>query len=412
MDSYLIRQKQIIDFRNSFEVKALEAYYSKPCIFSALGESRRESTHSNFLAWLLTPKPERNDHGLGDLPLRKFLETLVLACQLPHSAGAGKMAPDLINAVTSGAYKLSDIVVSRETVLDDNRFDVFIKGHIEFDGSKRPFFVLIENKVKSSEHNSQTERYYEALRRAVSPSAVLLSIFLTPSLNSLYESRITPSCECKEFIELNYQYLADYVIVPCRDSLPEGSIKRYLDEYLLALSLPETNQNKGDVKMAVTYEERELLSQFWDKHKDLLTSALSAIGECVPLSDEEAKIMEEASEVIRNAGVRDTGKYSWVFKERGRGDNLSKRQLVQEVVAFYSNVNKGITVRDLCEKFPNAVKPIDIANEKSHECYNFNSPVTCSDGQAVVYNQWRLNNINAFIASAESLGFVITRLVN
>ena len=409
MDSYLIRQKQIIDFRNSPEVKALEAYYSKPCIFSALGESRRESTHSNFLAWLLTPKPERNDHGLGDLPLRKFLETLVLACQLHHSAEAGKMAPDLINAVTSGAYKLSDIAVNRETVLEDNRFDIFIKGHIDFNGSKRPLFILIENKVKSSEHNLQTERYYEALRRAVSPSAILLSIFLTPSLNSLYESRVTPSCECKEFIELNYQYLADYVITPCRDSLPNGSIKRYLDEYLLALSLPETNQNKGDIKMAVTKEERELLLQFWDKHKDLLTSVLSAIGECVSLNDEEAQIMEKASEVVKNAGIRDTGKYSWTYKGRGGSDNLSKRQLVQEVVAFYVNVNKGVTVRDLCEKFPESVKSIDIANEMSRNCYNFNSPVTCIDGQAVVYNQWRVNNINTFIAGAENLGFIITR---
>ena len=311
MNSLSIRQKQIIDFGNSAEFKELDAYYSQPSIFSALGVSRHENTHSNFLAWLLTPKPEKNDHGLGDLPLRKFLETLALACAFLHSAG--KLAPNLSFAITTGAYTLSGVTVEREKVIPTGRLDIYLTSKIAFDGEEYPLTVLIENKVKSSEHDSQTGRYLEALRPPTSHPGFFLSVFLTPLSNREYERLNEPTCEAKEFIELNYQYLADYVIEPCRDNAPEGSVKRYLDEYLLALGLPETRQDKGDIIMAISKEERDLLVRFWNKHKDLLTAAMLSIGDCVPLDDDEAEVMQKASQTLQNAVQRDLSRFSWQF---------------------------------------------------------------------------------------------------
>ncbi len=316
MDEFAKRQKQIIDFGNSPEFKELDAYYSQPSIFSALGVSRHENTHSNFLAWLLTPKPEKNNHGLGDLPLRKFLETLTLACALPHSAG--KIAPDLSAAIATGAYTLSDVAVEREKHIGASRLDIYISGKIEFDDAQRSFAIIIENKVKTSEHDSQTVRYLEALRGSVSRPGVFLSIFLTPLPNRDYERLDAPTCEAKEYIELNYQYLADYVIAPCRNSVPAGSIKRYLDEYLLALSLPETQQDKGDIIMAINENERDLLARFWEKHKDLLTAVMLSIGDCVPLDDAEAEIMQKASQALKDAIQRDLSRFSWAFSGGGK----------------------------------------------------------------------------------------------
>lgn len=315
MDSFTKRQKQIIDFGNSPEFKELDAYYSQPSIFSALGVSRHENTHSNFLAWLLTPRPEKNDHGLGDLPLRKFLETLTLACALPHSAG--KIAPEMSVAITAGAYELSEITVEREKAIDGGRLDIYLAGKIKFDGAQRSLAILIENKVKSSEHDSQTVRYLEALRSSVPRPDILLSVFLTPLPNRDYERLDAPTCEAKEFIELNYQYLADYVITPCKNSVPEGSIKQYLNEYLLALSLPETRQDKGDIIMAINENERNLLSRFWEKHRDLLTAVMLSIGDCVPLEDDEAEIMQKASKALKDAIQRDLSCFSWTFSGGG-----------------------------------------------------------------------------------------------
>lgn len=406
MSSLSSRKKQIIDFGNSVEFKRLDAYYSRPSIFSALGVSRHENTHSNFLAWLLTPKPEKNDHGLGDTPLRKFLETLALACMLPHSAG--KLSPELSDAITTGAYALSGIAVEREKYIGTGRLDIYLEGNIAFGGSEYPLTLIIENKVKSSEHDSQTGRYLEALRPPVSRPGIFLSVFLTPLPNREYERLGEPTCEAKEFIELNYQYLADNVIEPCRDAAPEGNVKRYLDEYLFALGLPETRQDKGEIIMAISKEERELLTLFWNKHKDLLTAVMLSMSDCVPLEDDEAEIVQKASQTIKGALQRDLSRFSWRFS--GGGVNLSKRQLVQEVIAFYALVNPGVTVSELCEKFPGAVAPLDVAKTKSAACYNLSDDklIKCADGYAAVYNQWHKNNIAAFIAHAEKLGYTIS----
>lgn len=415
MDPLLIRQKQIMDFGNSVEFKKLDAYYSQPSIFSALGVSRHENTHSNFLAWLLTPKPEKNDHGLGDMPLRKFLETLVRACALPHSRG--KLSPQLANAITTGAYTLSGISVEREKSIGTGRLDIYLEGRILFDGSDYPLTVIIENKVKSSEHDSQTGRYLEALRSPVSRPEILLSIFLTPLSNREYELLNEPTCEAKEFIELNYQYLADYVITPCRDSAPEGSVKRYLSEYLLALSLPETRQDKGDIIMAISKEERELLAQFWDKHKDLLTAAMLSIGDCVPLEDAEAEVIQKASRALKNALQRDTSRFSWEFS--GGGVNLPKSRLVLEIVTHYAAENGPLTFARLKEAFPDELQggtfgvfaPLGAAspsNFKGHKRYYTDEAVMLSDGPVAVCTQWRADNIAGFIACAEKLGYIIS----
>ena len=407
MNSLSKLQKQIIDFGNSVEFKELDAYYSQPSIFSALGVSRHENTHSNFLAWLLTPKPEKNDHSLGDIPLRKFLETLALACALPHSAG--KLSPELSGAITTGAYTLSNIVVEREKHIGVGRLDIYLEGNIAFDGSEYPLTLIIENKVKSREHDAQTGRYLEALRPPVLRPGIFLSVFLTPLPNREYERLGEPTCEAKEFIELNYQYLADYVIEPCRDTAPEGSVKRYLSEYLLALSLPETRQDKGEIIMAISKEERDLLARFWDKHKDLLTAAMLSIGDCVPLEDDEADVMQKASQALKDAVQRDLSRFSWQFSGGG-GVSRSKRQLVQEVIAYYALVNPDLTVSELCEKFPGAVAPLEVAKTKSAACYNLSEDnlIKCADGYAAVYNQWHKNNIAAFIAHAEKLGYIIS----
>lgn len=406
MDSFTKRQKQIIDFGNSEEFKALDAYFSRPSIFSALGVSRRENTHSNFLAWLLTPGPEKNNHGLGDLPLRKFLETISLACTLPHSRG--KIFPELSAAIAAGTYSLSEITVEREKPLGDGRADIFIQGNIEFDGSKTLLIILIENKIKSSEHDSQTERYLKAVRASVSHPNIFLCIYLTPLLNRDYELRGKPDCKAQEFIQLNYQYLADYVIEPCKNSLPEGSIKRYLDEYLLALSLPETRQNKGDIIMAVNSEEKDLLARFWEKHKDLLTAVMLSIGDYVPLDDAEKEIVSKASEAIGNAVQRDLSRFSWEFSGKS-GTDCSKRGLVQEVIAHFAITNPQITVSELCEKFSGAVTSLEDALTKSALCYNLSEEklIRCADGKAAVYNQWHARNIGAFINQAKKLGYII-----
>jgi len=413
-----MRNKQIIDFVNSVEVKHLNEYYSQPSIFGALGVSRHENTHSNFLAWLLTPKPTRNDHGFDDLPLRKLLEALALVCgSLKHATD--KLEPNVANAIISGGYSLSNITVEREKHIGVGRLDIYIEGTIALDGAEYPLRLVIENKIKSTEHDSQTGRYQEALNRSISRPGIFLSVYLTPLNNRDYESLDAPECEAQDFIQLNYQYLVNYVITPCRDQAPEGSIKKYLDEYLLALGLPELRQDKGDIIMAVSKEERDLLSRFWDRHKDLLMAAIVTIGDHVPLDDAEHKIVSEASQAIEKAVQRDITRYSWGFSGKKGNSNLPKNRLVLEIVGHYAAKHPTITLDELKQIFPDTIQggtfgvfaPIELAdssNFKGHKRYYTEEAISLTDCSVAVSNQWRAENISAFIDCAEQLGYKIS----
>ena len=397
-------QKQIKNFENSSEYKDLQSFYSQPSLFKALGVARHENTHSNFLAWLLDSS---SNHGLGDLPLRQFLHTVSRACMLSHSGG--KLSPDLAVALAVEQFAVSDISVEREKQLDsESRADIFIKCKVSFDSKVLLLTILIENKIASREFNSETVRYQEALRRAVSPPDEFIGIYLTPMPNSLYEPRITPSCECKDFIELNYQYLADYVVVPCLERLPEGSIKRYLEEYLLALCLPgdSKGKTKGVEKMAISKEEKDLLSSFWYKHKDLIATAVLYLSEYVPLKGDDKEEISQLADTFSDN--RDRTRYSWEFQGRV-GSNLSKRQLVQEVIGDYVKAKPSITVAELSSRFSGAVVSVETARTRSIACYNLSEDklVKCSDGLAAVYNQWRISTVDSFIEEAEKLGYKI-----
>lgn len=305
------RQKQILDFVNSKEYRQLADFYTQPSLFSALGVSRKEDTHNNFLAWLLTPAPQKNNHGLGDLALRKLLETLALICgDLIHALG--KIPQEVSNVILAGDYTLTNIVAEREKHIGAGRLDIDIEGYISFDGDEYPIRLMIENKVKSSEHDGQTERYQAILNQSILRPGIFLGVYLTPLNNREYEALTAPQCEAKEFIQLNYQYLADYVIVPCRNQAAEGSVKKYLDEYLLALGLPELRQ-EGDIIMAISKEERDLLARFWDKHKELLIAAMLSISNSDAVDDSEHEVIKKATAALQSAAQRDMKRYSWTF---------------------------------------------------------------------------------------------------
>lgn len=70
------KYKRFLDMRNSEEYLSLQQYYHKKTIFDVLGVARQENPHSSFLSWLLNPF---ESHGMGDFPLKRFLETACFA---------------------------------------------------------------------------------------------------------------------------------------------------------------------------------------------------------------------------------------------------------------------------------------------------------------------------------------------
>ena len=410
------RQKQILDFTNSSEQSNLEAFYSQTSFFGALGVSRHENTHNNFISWLLAPRNARNNHKLGDKPLRKLLETLALVCgSLPHALG--KLSQDVSNALISGSYQLSEISVEREKHIGTGRLDIYVEGFITFNDKTYPLQIVIENKIKSSERDNQTLRYQEALAPSRTRPGVYIDVYLTPLATCEYVKLGQSQCDAQSFIQLNYQYLADYVISPCRDIATSANIKQYLTEYLLALSLPALRQDSGDAVMAFSEEERDLLSRFWDKHKDLLTAAIEALAASDILEGDEHATMKKASETLQNAARRDLTKYSWTYKSHQGGTKLAKGRLVLEILSHYASQNQHVTFDELKIIFPDSLQgshgvfallsDAQPDNFKGHTRYHVDDAIQIADAVIAACSQWRSTNIVNFIQAAEELGYSV-----
>lgn len=125
-------------------------------IFDALGVARVEIRHSNFLAWLLDPA---ESHGQGSLFLRAILMDLLRQAPV-------KDRP--FSPVQLDGRDMRGVEVRREW----KNIDLLITCQ------DPDFVVAVENKIDSSEHDKQLERYEDTVNKEFPDSGKLL-VFLT-----------------------------------------------------------------------------------------------------------------------------------------------------------------------------------------------------------------------------------------
>lgn len=123
-------------------------------IFDVLKISRTEIRHSNMLAWLLNP---RGNHGLGDSFLKEIFQMII----------ANK-----IN-VKNDSVKILKEDFSKTVILREwENIDILCKSD--------HFVIVIENKIDSSEHDNQLERYYNIVEKKYTNQKKIY-IYLTPN---------------------------------------------------------------------------------------------------------------------------------------------------------------------------------------------------------------------------------------
>lgn len=147
--------------------------------------------------------------------------------------------------------------------------------------------IAIENKVKSDEHESQTNAYMDyMLEKSSRQFDYLLPIFLTPATNSEMMSNAgklsDPKLKGKDlpcvnrlFLLLNYQYLMDGVLTPCQTAFKGERIFDILTEYVSCLgkSIEESESVASEdtaAVMAVSREEKSLSRHLWKNYQDVL----------------------------------------------------------------------------------------------------------------------------------------------
>src|SRR5690606_34628615 len=112
---------EIIKFKNDPDFQKLEIFYYSKSFSEILGVSRREISHSGFLAWLLS---NTESHNLGDFPIKKFLDIVL---KFSNDKLKGEHS-DLYNSFVTEDYEIERVIVKPELALKDvGRLDIYME---------------------------------------------------------------------------------------------------------------------------------------------------------------------------------------------------------------------------------------------------------------------------------------------
>lgn len=277
-DNFTIDQirDEIIKFKNDPDFQKLENFYYSKSFSEILGVSRREISHSGFLAWLLD---NLESHNLGEFPIKKFLDIIL---KFSNDKLKSKHS-DLFNSFVTEDYLIERLFIKSEYAIKNfGRLDIYIELTLLIAGKTKNIKLVIENKVESRENNDQTNSYFNFFNPTENDDNIVIYIYLTP-ISTLELIELTePECNCKTFIQINYQSIVDYLIEPALNQNISTRTQNILTEYLKSLSQPsideEADGHKQELIMALGNEERKLLSSFWEKNQKLILASLYAIS--------------------------------------------------------------------------------------------------------------------------------------
>lgn len=235
------------------DLEALEALVGRFNIFEAIGATRQELRHSDFLAYLLNP---HESHGLGDVFAKLLLQRAI-------SLASGDSPP--INAIDLDVWDLEGMDVSTEW----QNLDILLRDE------KNKLAVAIENKIDTREHSDQLLRYQQTLRHHF-PGWKVVGLYLTPD-------RSAPSGSF--FIPVDYGLVASLIerLAKSRESTLGRDVWTLMTHYTEILRRHIVGES----------EIVKLCQQIYRKHK----KAIDLIVEHRP--DLQAEIREILEDLVK-----------------------------------------------------------------------------------------------------------------
>ena len=396
-------RNEIIKFKNDVVAQRLESYYSTKSIAEIFGVSRKELAHSSFIAWLLNGQ---ESHNLGNYPFIKFLEILVLSCRERQS----ESHKEFFDAIITGDMSVTGLqTVTEKSIENVGRVDILSEAKIEISGQSQRLRVVIENKVATKEHSDQTTKYFEHYESLENEDCINLYVFLTPMSGIALSELTEPECSCKEYIQINYQNLVDYLLEPILNMDASDKTKTIIREYLQTLSQPAQNEDDDEHKqgliMAIGNDERELLTRFWDRNQKLILSALYAISSD---PDQEKDVRESISTALDSisSGAKDRSLISIFFNDKLVIEKIKKSAIGSSTIQVLDEnglIDDGsldFLKEDKSCSFDFLKELEDITeNEVKYRRYRTNNnPELVFNGQSYyVARNWGIGNIQGFM---------------
>jgi hypothetical protein len=404
IDNFTIDQirDDIIKFKNDPDFQKLENLYYSKSFSEILGVSRREISHSGFLAWLLS---NLESHNLGEFSIKKFLDIILKfsneQLKTKHN--------DLFNSFVTEDYLIERLFVKSEYAIKNvGRLDIYIELSILIEGKKKNIKIIIENKVESKENNDQTNNYFNYFNPTESENNIVIYIYLTP-ISTLELIELTePECNCKAFIQINYQSIVDYLIEPALNQNISTRTHNIITEYLKSLSQPsineEADEHKQELIMALGNEERKLLSSFWEKNQKLILASLYAISSDPDQEKDTRDSIREALDSLSSDKDRSTYniKYNGEIFKRGFKKSdiglqtinlLNSKGLIDQNILNYLKEDKSCSFLLLKKKEDFTETEIKYRKYKTND-----SPELIFNGEEFyIARNWGIGNIHKLI---------------
>ena len=258
--------------RNISKNTELLDYIGKKNIFEVIGKTRNEGVHSRFIAELLSGdffKGQSREstlfHFLDLLLYRSAKENKTseinehLKKQILTRSLLIENATSVCELSVKEYQKLYNVNNTISTDKND-RIDIYIRYKLVTPiAGRNTLEIFVENKVNSSEFDSQTLRYFEACDNGGHKR---------PDYYGL-DKKDKPTCP--HYIHICYQDILNYIIEPLMndDSLDDDK-KAMLKEYVSCLELPAMPDAESQAPgnelsiMAISSRERELVKTFME----------------------------------------------------------------------------------------------------------------------------------------------------
>ena len=301
----------LINFNLDESINDLKKYYATPTMWEIIKQSRRETSHSQFLAWFLGNKDFNANPNTG--PIKKLV---VLLLKWSNKQKKAYFDQQLADCIYSQDFYINSYNVEAEypvivgpingvgPAYGNGDIDILITASIKINNQERVLHIVIENKLGSPETTKcfdkngkllkspnknntettlfQTEAYHQYFIDEYKDD-INLFVYLKPTDCSL-DDILEAECMDKDYIQINYQELLDNIIQPVYEQKDISDENAYrLKDYIKTLGKPSENEdnikNKRITIMAMERNERELLLKFYENNEDLIRAAINALGD-------------------------------------------------------------------------------------------------------------------------------------
>ena len=212
-------------------------------IFSMLKLDRVEIRHSNMLSWLLNPNEL---HGLNDKLLKKFLIYATKGTNINIMKGLTPVDVDLMN--------LDDAVVYREK---DN-IDILIVSE------SSQLVLAIENKIGSSEHSNQLEKYKTGLLKDYPNNYHFVLIYLTPDGEE--------SSDTDNWISMSYEFILEEISNLINIYKISDKARLYIEDYIKAIRRSVVEDKEiVDICKKIYFKHQEAFDLIFENKPDLIS---------------------------------------------------------------------------------------------------------------------------------------------